>query len=149
MARNYDSIKLKIQPAGTLQLPWKDFDRAVILINGHDFREIAQKEETKFYENQGKNDTGGYHSMSPVELYGYLSEADKYGHEEEVPVLTCTCDETGCSSVKITVIRTEYGVLWQDIHTYANVELNLSYIFRLKDYDEFMRQLKIQAEKQK
>jgi len=42
--RNYDSIKLKIQRAGTLVLPWKDFDRAVILINGQDFLQIAKKE---------------------------------------------------------------------------------------------------------
>ena len=147
--RNYDSIKLKIQRAGTLSLPWKDFDRAVILINGQDFLKIVKKEEEKIFEEKGlsEHQTGCYHSMSPAELYGYLSDSEHYEEKQNVPVLTCCCDETRCASISLTVCRTGYGVVWKDIYNISGYNFGLSYLFKLKDYEEFMAQLKKHAGK--
>ena len=142
--RNYDSIKLKIQRAGTLVLPWKDFDRAVILINGQDFLQIAKKEEKRLFIEKGRpeDEAGVYHSMSPAELYGYLSDAENYKQKQNVPVLTCSCDETGCSRISLMIRRTGYGIIWKDIHNIWGQYFDISYLFKLKDYEEFMAQLK-------
>lgn len=48
MAAQFEDIKLKLQPAGTLKLPWRDFEWAVILINNWDILDIAAENE---YEN--------------------------------------------------------------------------------------------------
>ena len=147
--RNYDSIKLKIQRAGTLVLPWKDFDRAVILINGQDFLQIVKKEEENLFAENGLSEhkAGCYHSMSFEELYGYLSNAENYKQKQNVPVLTCSCDETGCSRISLTVRRTGYGIIWKDIHNIWGQYFGLSYLFKLQDYEEFMVQLKTHAGK--
>lgn len=145
--RSYDSIKLKIQRAGTLALPWKDFDRAMIMINGHDFLQIAKKEEKKIFieENRPEDQAGVYHNMSLEELYGYLSNAENYKQKQNVPVLTCSCDETGCSRMSLTVCHTGYGVIWKDIHNICGHYFDISYLFKLNDYEEFMAQLKKHA----
>lgn len=142
--RNYDSIKLKIQRAGTLVLPWKDFDRAAILINCQDFLQIVKREEKKIFIEKGRSEdeAGIYHSMGLEELYGHLSNAENYKQKQNVPVLTCSCDETGCSRISLTVCHTGYGVIWKDIHNIWGQNFGLSYLFKLQDYEGFIAQLK-------
>jgi len=80
--------------------------------------------------------------MSPAALYGYLSDAENYKQKQNVPVLTCSCDETGCSRISLMIRRTGYGIIWKDIHNIWGQYFDISYLFKLKDYEEFMAQLK-------
>ena len=143
MAIQFDDIQLKIQPAGTLCLPWGDFDRAIILINGQDILDIVKREEEKLCQEQGDNSSAGaYHHMRIEELYDNLIEAEKSNGKEEAAILCCTCDESRCSAILTKILKTDKNVLWQDVHNEWINPFKLSFMFKRKEYENFMSQLR-------
>ena len=143
MHAQFDRIQLKIQQTGTLHLPWGNFDRAIILINGIDILDIVRKEEEKISENQeDKYLIGAYHHMCIEELYDNLLEAEKSKGKEDAAVLCCTCDESRCAAIRTKVLKTDKNVFWQDVHNDWPHPFKLSFVFERKEYENFMNQLK-------
>lgn len=144
----FDRIQLKILPAGTLNLSWRDFDRALIFINGQNILDIVKKEEEKRCAGEkDKSSTGAYHPMNPAELYDYLTESEKSKGKEDAAILCCTCDEARCSAIHTKVLKTENSVLWKDVSNEWKNPFKLSFTFELNEYEDFMRQLRDLAEK--
>ena len=142
--KTYDTIELKVEPAGTIEKPWPDCDRCIILINGKDILEIIRdaelpycKKEPDFFEDEA----GAYIHMMPTELYEDLVEAEKSNGEEEAPVLCCFCGYSGCASARVKVIKTEDSVIWKDFRTIRDWEFGLSYEFEINQYREFLNQV--------
>ncbi|MBO4674591.1 MAG: hypothetical protein J5601_00675 [Elusimicrobiaceae bacterium] len=138
MPKKFDDIQLKIQPAGTLLLSWRDVDRAVILINGQDMLDIVLREQEKLGHEQKFN----YHQIRPSELYGYLVESEKSNGKEEAAILCCTCDEVGCGAVVTNVIKTQDKVTWKNVRDRDRTDyFDLTFSFDPKEYENFMSQL--------
>lgn len=143
MPKQFDKITLKVHPAGTLNLPWTDLDRAIILINNRDILDIVREEEHKLYlqGKMNKDTVGRYHHIYIPELYDLLTESEKSQGKEEASVLCCVCDCTGCDGIDVNVIRTKDFVLWKDIRNRARNSFHLTFTFTLKDYENFMEAL--------
>lgn len=142
----FDTIALKIQPAGTLHLPWPDVDRVIILINNQDILDIIRNEERKL-SKQGKIQStlvGAYHHLPPSELYEYLVKAEESKGKEEADILCCSCDEVGCDSISTKILKMEDSVIWNDIcnNHRAIKHFSLSFKFKLENYKNFISELK-------
>ncbi len=146
MHTQFDHIQLKIQPAGTLCLPYPDVDRATILINGKDILDIVLKEQEKL----GREEKFNYHQMRVSELYDYLVESEKSNGKEEAAILCCTCDEEGCGAVVTNVIKTQDKVTWKNVRDRDRADyFDLSFSFDSKEYESFISQLKEFVEENK
>ena len=146
MSKKFDDIQLRIQPAGTLHLLWRDVVRAVILINGQDVLDIVLKEQEKL----GREQKFKYHQMRLCELYDYLVEAEKSNGKEETAILCCTCDEVGCGAVVTDIIKTQDKVTWKNIRDRDRADyFSLTFSFDPKNYNDFLSQLKKAASEEK
>lgn len=145
MAGKYDTIDFKIQPAGTLEMPWADCDRVVILINGRDILDIVCDKEKELFAASGLDveSAGAYHHLWPSSLYEYLQNARLTNGKEKAAILCCVCDEVGCSSVKVCVEYTADGVVWKDFESCRKEwDFCLKYVFEPNAYESFMQKLK-------
>ena len=143
--KTYDTIELKIQPAGTTEKPWPDCDRCIILLNGKDILEIIRDAELPYFRKEldlSENDAGGYDYMMPTELYEDLVDAEKSNGEKIAHVLCCTCDEVGCSSARVRIIKTNDSIIWNDFRTLRDWDFGLSYEFEINQYREFLNKVK-------
>lgn len=141
----YDTIELKIEPAGTIEKPWSDCDRCIILLNGRDILDIIRDAELPYFKqepNLSEDSAGAYNHMMPTELYEDLVDAEKSNGERIAHVLCCTCDEVGCSSARVRVIKTNDSIIWNDFRTLRDWDFELSYEFEINQYREFLKQVK-------
>lgn len=143
--RRYDTIDFRIQPAGTLEIPWADCNRVVILINGQEIENIVCEKEKEFFAACGLDVEGAgcYHCLWPSGLYEYLMDARLSHGKNKAPILCCTCDEVGCGSVKVCVEYTKDSVIWKNFES-CRKEWNwgLEYEFEYEAYEEFMQRIK-------
>ena len=143
--KTYDTIELKVDPVGTKETPWPDCDRCTILLNGKDILEIIRDAELLHFKNEpdlSEDGAGDYIHMMPTELYEDLIEAEKSNGEEIAHVLCCTCGESGCSSARIRVFKTDDSIIWNDFRTIRDWDFGLSYEFEINQYREFLNQVK-------
>ena len=144
--KTYDTIELQIEPADAINVPWAcKCDRCIILLNGRDILDIIGDAELPFYKKEpdlSEEAAGCYHHMMPIELYEDLIEAEESNGEEIAHVLCCTCDETGCASARVRVLRTEDSIIWNDFRTMRGWDFGLSYEFEIDQYREFLSQIK-------
>ena len=146
--KTYDTIELKVEPAGTVEKHWHDCDRCIILLNGKDILEIIKDAELPYYQKEpdlSENEAGAYIHMMPTELYEDLVEAEKSNGEEEAPVLCCFCGYSGCASARVKVIKTEDSIIWKDFRTIRDWDFGLSYEFEINQYREFLNNVKNMA----
>lgn len=143
--RRYDTIDFRIQPAGTLEIPWADCNRVVILINGQEIENIVREKEKEFFAACGLDvkSAGCYHCLWPSGLYEYLMDARLSHGKNKAPILCCTCDEVGCASVKVCVEYTKDSVIWKDFESCRKEwDWGLEYEFEYEAYEEFMQRIK-------
>ena len=143
--KTYDTIELKIKPAGTIEKPWPDCDRCIILLNGRDILDIIRDAELPYFKqepNFSEDSAGAYNHMMPTELYEDLVDAEKSKGKRIAHVLCCTCDESGCSSARVRVIKTDDSTIWSDFRTIRDWDFGLSYEFEINQYREFLKQVK-------
>lgn len=146
MTKQYDTIDFRIQPAGTLDMPWADCDRVVILINGRDIQDIVREKEIEFFAAEGLDTegAGGYHYLWPSNLYVYLAYARLADDDDyKAPILCCGCDDVGCASVRVEVEYSLNSVIWKNFRS-CRPEWNwgLEYEFEYKAYEDFMQRIK-------
>lgn len=144
-SKHYDTIDFRIQPAGTLEIPWADCNRVVILINEQEIKNIVREKEKEFFAACGLDveSAGCYHYLWPSSLYAYLQDAQLSCGKNKAPILCCTCDEVGCASVKVCVEYTKDSVIWKNFES-CRKEWNwgLEYEFETEAYEEFMQRIK-------
>ena len=142
----YDTIDFKIQAAGTLKdLHWEDCDRCIIFVNGQDILDIVREKEKKFFVRAklDVNGAGEYHYMDPDKLYVYLAYAGLSCGDTKAPILCCTCDDVGCSSVRVEVHHLMNEVVWKNFESCRKSwKFGLTYKFEPKAYKDFMDRLK-------
>ena len=142
--KTYDTIELKVQPVSTNTI-WSDCDRCIILLNGKDILEIIRDAELPYFRKEpdlSEDGAGGYDYMMPTELYEDLIKAEKSKGKEIAHVLCCTCGETGCSSARVRVIKTNDSIIWNDFRTIRDWDFGLSYEFEINQYREFLNKVK-------
>jgi hypothetical protein len=140
--KTYDTIELKIEPAGTVEKPWPDCDRCIILLNGRDILDIIRDAELPYCQQEpdiSKDKSGDYHHMMPTELYEDLIDVEKSNGERIAHVLCCTCNESGCSSARVKVLKMNDSIIWNDFRTIRDWNFNLSYEFEINQYREFLK----------
>ena len=140
----FDEIDAILMPAGTLQLPWQDYNRAVILINGKELLDYIAKAETALFAKYGLNseDAGGYHYFSPLELYDNVNNS-KNSEIHGAYILTCTCDDFACSSVRNDIITTQNSVIWTNFRSIRETWiLSCSFEFTKQNYFNFLEKIK-------
>ncbi len=142
MKKQFDTIDFKIQPAGTLDISWTDSDRCILLLNGQEALEIITQMEKRYFKDLPEDSAGAYHYLSPSELYGYLKEAQALGEDGTAYILSCSCDEVGCSSVRVCVVETENSIIWNGFQSIRNKIFDLSYEFDIDEYEAFLQKLK-------
>ncbi|MBP5615431.1 MAG: hypothetical protein J6X42_02645, partial [Alphaproteobacteria bacterium] len=122
MAKKYDTIDFRVQPAGTIKIPWVDCDRIIILINGRDVRNIVAEKERDIFTESGRDiqHAGDYNYLWASALYKYLVNVGLTNTKKWAPILCCTCDEVGCSCVKVEVEYTKDSVIWKDFDCYCD-----------------------------
>lgn len=145
MSETYDKIDMKIMPAGTYKLSWRDSDRCIILLNGKELLDYVRDAEIAIFKKYGlkKSNAGDYHYLSPSELYGYLSDPANSFEEKDVPIMCCSCDEVGCASVRINIIKSQESIIWKNFRSVRD-EWNLDYAFKFdtKTYNTFLEKIK-------
>jgi hypothetical protein len=80
--------------------------------------------------------------MMPTELYEDLIDAEKSKGKRIAHVLCCTCDESGCSSARVRVLKTDDSVIWNDFRTIRDWDFGLSYEFEINQYRKFLDKVK-------
>ena len=144
--KNYDTIELKVEPAGTVEKSWPDCDRCIILLNGKDILDIIRDAELPYCRKEpdlSEDRAGAYNHMEPTELYEDLIKAEKSNGQEFAHILCCTCDEVRCSSARIRVIKTNDSIIWNDFRTKRDWDFELSYEFEINQYRKFLEKVKI------
>lgn len=143
--KTYDTIELKVEPAGTVYKHWPDCDRCIILLNGRDILDIIRDAELPYFKKEAElseDSAGAYHHMMPTELYEDLVDAEKSNGEKIAHVLCCTCDEVGCSSARVRVIKTNDSIIWNDFRTLRDWDFGLFYEFEINQYRDFLNKVK-------
>lgn len=145
MLKIYDKIDMKVMPAGTLKLPWQDSNRCIIVLNGKELLDYIRDAETTIFKQYGLEESGvgNYHYLSPSELYGYLSDSANSLEDKDIPIMYCSCDEIGCASVRINIIKKQKSVIWENFRSVRN-EWDLGYAFEFdeQEYSDFLRKIR-------
>ncbi len=145
MLKIYDKIDMRVMPAGTLKHPWQDSNRCIILLNGKELLSYIRDAEITIFKQYGLEDssTGNYHYLSPSELYGYLSDSVNSIEDKDIPIMCCTCDEIGCASVRINIIKKQNSVIWKNFRSVRD-EWDLGYTFEFdeQEYSDFLRRIR-------
>ena len=138
----YDTIDFRIEK---LKLDWKERDCCVILINGKELLPIIREKEVEFFKkaNLDIKGAGNYNYLEPNDLYVYLAYTDLTYGDVKAPILCCSCDEVGCSCVKVEIGRPLGAVIWKNFESCRKSwKFGLKFQFEPRAYGDFMKRLR-------
>ena len=136
MLKIYDKIDMRVMPAGTLKHPWQDSNRCIILLNGKELLSYIRDAEITIFKQYGLEE-------SPSELYGYLSDSVNSIEDKDIPIMCCTCDEIGCASVRINIIKKQNSVIWKNFRSVRDEwDWGETFEFDEQEYSDFLRRIR-------